>query len=99
MLCQPFRLKTQIDPARCDQHTTLWKWHSSFGELLMRLLLALGALIALALPLHAGEFTVGFAEKDLTPEVGAGKKPVYLAGFGQNRKATKVHDPIMARAI
>ena len=26
------------------------------------------------------------------------KKPVYLAGFGKNRKATKIHDPIMARA-
>ena len=27
------------------------------------------------------------------------KKPVYLAGFGKNRKATKVHDPLMARAV
>ena len=43
------------------------------------------------------EFTVGFGEVDVTPELG--KKPVYLAGFGQNRKATKVHDPIMARAV
>lgn len=34
---------------------------------------------------------------DVTPELG--KKPVFLAGFGQNRKAKKVHDPIMARAV
>jgi hypothetical protein len=26
-------------------------------------------------------------------------KPVYLAGFGKGRKATRVHDPIMARAV
>jgi hypothetical protein len=45
----------------------------------------------------AGEFTVGFAEMDLTPEVG--KKPVFMAGFGQNRRATQVHDPIVARAV
>jgi hypothetical protein len=63
----------------------------------MRLALALCATFACTLPLSAGEFTVGFAESDLTPEVG--KKPVYIAGFGQNRKATKVHDPITARAV
>jgi hypothetical protein len=40
---------------------------------------------------------VGFGKSDITPAVG-GDTPVYLAGFGQNRKATKVHDPIMARA-
>ena len=63
----------------------------------MRCTLSLIALFALALPAFAGEFTVGFGEADLTPEIG--KKPVFLAGFGQNRKATKVHDPIMARAV
>jgi hypothetical protein len=47
--------------------------------------------------LRAGELTVGFAEVDVTPELG--KKPVYLAGFGQNRAAKKVHDPIMIRAV
>ena len=50
-----------------------------------------------ALPAAAGEFTAGFGEADITPELG--KKPVYLAGFGQDRKAAKVHDPIMARAV
>jgi len=63
----------------------------------MRYALSLSALLCLSLPLTAGEFTVGFGETDLTPELG--KKPVFLAGFGQNRKATKVHDPIMARAV
>jgi hypothetical protein len=40
---------------------------------------------------------VGFAEADITPKLG--DKPVFMAGFGQNRKATKVHDPLMARAV
>src|SRR6266542_6318525 len=65
----------------------------------MRLTLALFGLVAFALPTTAGEFSVGFGETDLTPEVGVGKKPVYLAGFGQNRKATKIHDPLKARAV
>jgi hypothetical protein len=63
----------------------------------MRFTLCLLAVWAVALPAAAGEFTVGFGAADVTPEVG--KKPVYLAGFGTNRKATKVHDPIMARAV
>lgn len=57
------------------------------------LLVLLGALPALA----AEPLSVGFAEVDVTPELG--RKPVFLAGFGDNRKATKIHDPIMARAV
>jgi hypothetical protein len=41
---------------------------------------------------------VGIAEQDVTPKVG-GTTPVYLAGFGQNRKATGVHDPLLVRAV
>src|SRR5438876_11902247 len=64
----------------------------------MRPLAAGLALLLAAGPASADMgLTVGFGEADLTPELG--KKPVYLAGFGQNRKATKVHDPIMARAV
>jgi len=40
----------------------------------------------------------GFAEADITPTLDA-KKPVYLAGYGMNRKAAGVHDPIMARCV
>jgi hypothetical protein len=39
----------------------------------------------------------GFAETDITPKLGA--QPVYMAGFGQNRKATAIHDPLLARAV
>ena len=42
---------------------------------------------------------VGFSEVDVTPAVGKEHRPVYLAGFGKNRRATKVHDPIMVRAF
>ena len=48
-------------------------------------------------PLLVVLLTVGFAEVDLTPKLGA--NPVYLAGFATNRVATKVHDPIMGRAV
>ncbi len=41
----------------------------------------------------------GFSEIDITPAVGKDHSPVYLAGFGHNRLATKVHDPIMVRAV
>jgi hypothetical protein len=40
----------------------------------------------------------GYAEADITPALNAGK-PVYLAGYGMGRKATGVHDPIMARCV
>ena len=62
----------------------------------MRFALALAAL-SLAPLAPAGELTVGFAEVDITPALGG--KPVYLAGFGTGRVATKVHDPVMARAV
>ena len=68
----------------------------------MRRLLTAFALTLLAAPVSADEkpaLEVGFAEADITPKVEAKGKPVYLAGFGQNRKATGVHDPLMARAV
>lgn len=41
---------------------------------------------------------VGFASVDITPDVD-GKKPVWIAGYGQNRKAESVHDPLYIRAV
>jgi len=41
---------------------------------------------------------IGFGESDITPDV-KGKKPVWLAGYGMGRKATGVHDPLMARCL
>ncbi len=41
--------------------------------------------------------SAGFGEADVTPKLDG--KPVYIAGFGNNCKATGVHDPIMARAV
>jgi hypothetical protein len=67
---------------------------------------ALLAMAALGLVVHhevrAAEeapLQAGFADVEITPKVGGKDKPVYMAGFGQNRKATAVHDPLMARAV
>jgi hypothetical protein len=46
----------------------------------------------------ADALRAGFGEADITPDVN-GKKPVFMAGFGHNRKATKVHDRLKARAV
>lgn len=64
-----------------------------------RLLLSLAVSLPFlsALPAAEPQLSVGFGEVDVSPTLG--KKPVYLAGFGQDRKATKIHDPIMARAV
>lgn len=60
-------------------------------------LLGLLGLLLVVAPVRADSLTVGFGETDVTPDLKAG--PVYLAGFGQDRPAQSVHDPIMARAI
>ena len=57
---------------------------------------ALVALLLLPAVAQAQNLRVGFSTVDITPDL---KKPVYLACFGKNRVATKVHDPIMARAV
>src|SRR6476661_8701822 len=51
-----------------------------------------------AASLQAADLSVGFGEVDVTPKLDP-DNPVYIAGFGHNRKAIKVHDPIMARAV
>ena len=40
--------------------------------------------------------SVGMAETEITPPI---VLPVWLAGFQQNRRASGVHDPLMARAV
>lgn len=45
----------------------------------------------------SAEVLAGFAATDITPKID-GPTPVYLAGYGQNRKATSIHDPLYARA-
>lgn len=55
-------------------------------------------LICISTFAEAGDLSVGFAEVDVTPKLDP-EKPVYIAGFGHNRPATKVHDSLFARAI
>lgn len=65
--------------------------------LLMRWLLSFGVIAVSLSAAAAADLKVGFGEADITPD--PKKKPVYLAGFGENRKATGIHDPLMARAV
>lgn len=44
-----------------------------------------------------GEFRAGAAKSTITPELESHK--VYLAGFGHNRLATAVHDPLYVRCL
>ena len=58
------------------------------------------AMVACAVSLaSADQLLVGFAEQDITPEVGPNKRAVWLAGYGFGRKATGIHDRLMARAV
>lgn len=59
-----------------------------------------GALLAVIPPLANSAdppLRAGFANADITPKV-TSEKPVWLAGYGFNRQATGVHDPILVRA-
>ena len=40
---------------------------------------------------------VGFAKRDITPD--PTQRDVWLAGYGQNRKAEGIHDPLFARVL
>jgi Neutral/alkaline non-lysosomal ceramidase, N-terminal len=67
---------------------------------LLPLAVAVFALLPASTPAEPAEpdLLVGFGERDITPKVG-GTATVYMAGFGQNRKAVGVHDPLLARAV
>ncbi|MFO0809767.1 MAG: hypothetical protein U0746_14185 [Gemmataceae bacterium] len=58
-------------------------------------LLALSLCALVARPAFA--IDVGFAEADITPKLGG--KPYYLAGFGHDRPATEILDPMAVRAF
>jgi hypothetical protein len=59
--------------------------------------LALAVLVAASAPAAGEGLRLGFAKGTITPEVGA--RPVYLAGFDNDRKATGIHDDLWARAV
>jgi hypothetical protein len=84
------------------QRTGLLPRNSPFSVLRSRFVISIGFLCVSA-PLWfdsafaAEGLRVGFGETDITPSLDG--KTVYMAGFGQNRKATGVHDPLKARAV
>ena len=39
---------------------------------------------------------IGYAQNIITPSL---ERPVFLAGFGQNRRATAIHDDLYVRAL
>jgi hypothetical protein len=55
------------------------------------------ALVQAAAPAAPPALQLGFAKRAITPAIGA--KPVYMAGFDNDRKATGVHDDLWARAV
>ena len=63
-----------------------------------RPLLTFALLTAASLCRADDALQAGFGEANITPAVG-GDRPVYMAGFGHDRKATGVHDRLKARAV
>ena len=55
-------------------------------------------LVAACQAASAAPLRVAFGQVDITPEI-TKDRPVFLAGYGQNRRATGVHDPLYARAV
>jgi hypothetical protein len=61
-------------------------------------LLVAAVFIAPFAPAIGSDLRAGFAAVEITPKLG-GPRPVYIAGYGLDRKATGVHDPLYARAV
>lgn len=66
----------------------------------MRFIVAISAVLALAISAATTgaeePLLAGFAAVDITPSLDKGQR-VYLAGYGTNRRAAGVHDPLYAR--
>jgi hypothetical protein len=60
-------------------------------------LLGLGS-SSLVVPSTALALRAGFGQADITPQPD-GDNPVWLAGYGPNRAATAVHDPLFVRCV
>jgi hypothetical protein len=69
---------------------------------MFRLVAALLATGAIVVPAAATEnvaaVRAGFAAVEITPTL-PGPRPIYIAGYGMNRKASGVHDPLFARTV
>lgn len=61
-------------------------------------LLVCGARVLTAEAPAAEPLSAGFAALEITPNL-KGDIPVFMAGYGMNRRAKGVHDPLMARAV
>lgn len=61
------------------------------------LLIGSGAICGVGLA-ESSTLRVGFAQGDITPKI-TEEEPVWIAGYGQNRSATGVHDPLFCRAV
>ena len=64
--------------------------------LVVACLLGQSPVLAATVP-KARALQAGFAKRVITPSLSAG--PVYLAGFGHDRKATSVHDDLFVRCL
>jgi len=68
--------------------------------IMLRISLAGLALVLVAAPALPAQqpLAAGFAAVEITPDL-KGEKPVYMAGYGMNRRAKGVHDPLYARTV
>jgi hypothetical protein len=64
----------------------------------MRATVLLILLCAAVLAASGGELMAGASKRKITPDLKSGG-PVYLAGFGNNRKAAGVHDDLWVRCV
>ena len=65
---------------------------------MVRFTFTVGSLLLMGTPSPgANEVEVGFGKADITPDLD--RHVVWMAGYGNNRRATGVHDPLWARAV